>query len=397
DPAAHYRSAEDRSVYRYMWQKQWAWYFAWGRLGFNPALSEKTLIQAYEQHFGGAGKTIYAAMQQASVVVPLVYAYRFPGPDHRDFSPETETGNLSAKRKNKISFLLQFIDNHPEDERSFAGIGSFVDAKLASQPDGRVSPLAVSMHLSDAAKATQELINTVPPLKGQAANEWRLMKTDLLSASWLGEYHARRITAMVYLGYALKTGREHDYSTAVQGLATSREAWKKLSETADAVYRPLSNPLRKQLDFQWGAQLESIEKLDATASELWAQHASQDDARPLVVTAADRGWDAGVRVEKLDHELTADKNHVTIRCHASTRTGVAKVVLWYKALPSQLAWQSVDMDALPDGSFAAKPDLTPEGLMYLVEVQSEDRQAENFPSVFKETPYRIIPAFAAKP
>jgi hypothetical protein len=35
--------------------------------------------------------------------------------------------------------------------------------------------------------------------------------------------------------------------------------------------------------------------------------------------------------------------------------------------------------------------------MYLVEVQDSTGQAQNFPPVFEETPYRVIPAFTANP
>src|ERR1039458_7550596 len=119
DPADYYRSTEDKTVYRYMWQKYWMWYYAWGRLSFNPELPEENLVHAYEAHYGSAGRKVYETVQHASEIVPLVYAYRFVGPDQRDFSPETETGNALGKRKKNVSALLQFMDNHPMDERSF--------------------------------------------------------------------------------------------------------------------------------------------------------------------------------------------------------------------------------------------------------------------------------------
>ena len=164
DPADYYRSPEDKAVYHYMWQKYWMWYYVWGRLAFNPELPEENLIHACETHYGNAGRAVYETMQHASKIVPLVYAYRFVGPDQRDFSPETETGNLSAKRKGKISFLLQFMDNHPMDERSFVGIGAFVDDKLASRPDGRIGPITVATKLHEAADATRKLAASVPAL-----------------------------------------------------------------------------------------------------------------------------------------------------------------------------------------------------------------------------------------
>src|SRR5207302_4897009 len=104
DAASYYAKDEDKKVYKYIWEKYWMWYLAWGRLSYNPELPEETLIAAYEKRFGPAGKDIYKAMQDSGWIVPLIMAYRDQGPDHRDFSPETETGLGSGRmdvHKNK--------------------------------------------------------------------------------------------------------------------------------------------------------------------------------------------------------------------------------------------------------------------------------------------------------
>lgn len=250
--------------------------------------------------------------------------------------------------------------------------------------------------MSQEASAVRATVASVPTLTGKAADEWRLLKADLLSASWLGDYYANRIKGLTYLDYALKTGRESEYQTALKYLADSRQAWKQLGETADAIYRPLSNPLRKQADFQWSDQLDSIEKLDATAPQLWTDHVSKADVAPLTFTAADVGKDAGLRVEKLEHTISNTKDTATISCRASAKKGIKKLTLWFKPLPSELPWQSMDMTKLANGSFSATTVLTHEGLMYLVKVQDKTGQAKNFPPVLEETPYRVIPAFVAK-
>lgn len=397
DPAAYYPAAEDRAVYKYQWQKNWMWYFAWGRLSFDPDLEEGALVRAYSGHFGDAGKTIYSAMQRAGRVVPLVYAYRFMGPDHRDFSPETEVGNQLDKLKDKSSALLQFINHNPEDKRAFIGIGSFVSNKLAGRPDGRVAPPAVAARLRGAAASTRDLVARVPALTGTAAAEWRLLKTDLLSASWLADYYADRIEGLTYLAYALKTGREAEYRTSLKYLEASRQSWKKLGETADAVYGPLHNPLRHQTNYRWGDQLAAIEQLDASAPNLWAAHATNGAALPLAFSAAEQGADAGLGLERLEHSLSAAKDSATISCRATARGGLARLVLWFKPLPSEMPWQSLTMAQRSDGSFSATTPLTAQGLMYLVEVQDKTGQARNFPLVFEETPYRVIPAFVKNP
>ncbi len=396
DPATRYRDPADRQVYTYIWQKSWAWYAAWGRISYRPDLDDHFLLSLYEDHFGRENaQSIYAAQQFAAVIVPLSLAYRFPGPDHRDFSPETETGNLSAKHQQEIPLLLQFIDNHPEDERSFASIGTFVDNKLAGRADGRVGPLAVARRLADAASETRRLVGQVDANAANAlgAGEWRLLRADLLSASYLGSYYADRITGLVHLGYALRTGTTAEYEAGIAGLAASRADWSRLAETADAIYGPLSNPLRRQLKFQWAHELPGLERVDATAPGLWAARHPDHIAAPLQITPHDSGAPAGLQVARLQAEPAADRLHAVIHCEAHAPGGVAHAVLWYKALPSQLAWESMPMTADGDAVYTATVPLTPEGLMYHVEIQAASGDAENFPNVFSATPYLILPPF----
>jgi hypothetical protein len=395
-PADYYRLPEDQAVYRYMWQKYWMWYYAWGRLSFNPELSEENLIRAYEIHYGKSGRAVYDTVQEASKIVPLVYAYRFVGPDQRDFSPETETGNLSAKRKGKISLLLQFMDNHPMDERSFAGIGAFVDDQLATRPDGRIGPTTVAIKLHEAADATRKLAASISTRKGNDAAEWRILKPDLLSASWLGDYYANRIRGLTFFDHALKTGLQKEYEAALDYLAKSQDSWKKLGETADGLYAPLSNPLRRQTNFQWSAQLESIRKLDATAPQLWAGHETNTSAPAFNLLTVGKNMPAGSCIKSLAYSVSSSNDKATITCHPTDKKKIAKVILWFKPLPSELPWQNVEMSRSFDGDFSATVPLTHEGLMYFAEGQDAKGYAENFPPVFEETPYRVIPAFVGK-
>jgi hypothetical protein len=392
-PNDHYRSAADRGVYQYTWQKHWMWYYAWGRLSYNPDLSENTIIKEFERHFGPSGKSIYEAMQQSGKIVPLVYAFRFQGPDHRDFSPETETGISDTKKKRARQDMLQFAENHPEDERSFAGIDDFVLNRMANKSDGRVSPIAVAGIMARAAEQTRKLTSRVETLTGPAAGEWRLLKADLLSSAALGEYYAARINGMLHLDYALKTGSEVDYAKARQYLDASRPAWKTLADTADAVYGPLTNPLRRQDEYQWSSQLSLLEKADSTVEAFWNNRTTRGPAKALEFTAADRGEDMPLIVRDVKHEVSGDR--AVIVCTATAKSGVANVILWYKQLPSSMKWQSVAMESSDQVHFKVVVPMTEHGVMYHLEVQDSTGQARNFPEVLKETPYWIIPPYPA--
>lgn len=389
DPAGYYRSAADAAVNRYQWQKYWMWHFAWGRLGYDPELPAAKLDQAYRSHFGAGGPAVERAIQDMSAILPLAFAYRFPGPDQRDFSPETETGMVPTKHSGKAPLLLQFIDHAPEDARSFVNIGEYVDRRLHGVPDGRVGPWVVARRLHAAAAATRADLKAIGPLAERAAAEWRLLEPDCAGAAEFGDYYASRIEALVHLDTALKTGSQTEYDLAQRGLEASRGSWNRLSQVMDGLYRPLANPLRKQPEFRWSALLPALEQVDAEAARLWPEHRFLPDARGTQPGAAEEQERERMTVADLAAETAAAS--ATIHCRAGAPSGVDRVVLWWKPLPSQLAWRSLTMAPVGKGGYAAQIPLTREGAMYAVEVQAASDAARNFPDVFATTPYVVIP------
>jgi hypothetical protein len=412
DAAAYYRSPADQSVYQYIWQKYWMWHFLWGRLSYDPQLPEATIIAAFQRHYGAPGKAIYEAMQAASPIVPLVCAYRYQGPDQRDWSPETETGCFANRGPSwnkkdlaaQIALIgagghsgfdaLSFGVHPPMDPSAFAGIHDFVKARLADQPDGRVGPAWVARLLSDAARATREKIAQVGPIDGHPGDQWRLLKTDLLCACDLGDYHAARILGVTHLSYALATGSATDYHQAVQYLAQSRDRWKELAETADPVFAPLDNSLRHQRHYQWSLPLPAIDKVDATAASLWAAAKPAVNARPLQFTPADEGEDPHITVDDLRHTLQSGSVRVT--CHVTARAGVKSVWLWHRDLPSESLWQKEPMALETGSTYSATAPVTAAGLLYFIEVEDKDTQARNFPEVLKARPYWVLDPWEVK-
>jgi len=392
DPSDYFRAAGDIATYKYIWQKHWMWYYAWGRLGYDPSLSAGKIAAQFTSHYGAAGPAAYKATQSSGQIVPLAYAYRFVGPDQRDFSPETENGNFDTKKKRARQDLLQFAENKPEDERSFAGIDTYVTNKLAGKVDGRIGPFEVAHLLQAAAHDTQSLVDgAAAPASKQQAQEWRLLKTDLLATVSFAQYYVERIHGMTYLDFALRTGSGADFKTAVDDLAHSRDAWKQLSDTTDAVYKPLSNPLRRQLDFQWISQLAPMEKLDATANDLWAKNRIKTTGLVLTPTAVEQGVDGGFAVRELHHAVHGATATITAVAPTSS-AGIKAVILWWKPLPSELSWQSIPMTTTPNGNYTASVPFDSHGLMYLVELQDQHGNARNLPDESTGTPYRVVPA-----
>ena len=384
--ATYYRSKEDKGVYRYIWEKYWMWYLAWGRLGYNPDLPEPTLRAAFADHYGAAGSLIYDAMQASGAIVPMALAYGFLGPDHRNHSPETETGYGKPKKGAVLEFARR-----PMDHSSFAGPEEWGRHAAQGKVDGRIGPGVVADLFEKAALDTRSMVAKVGEVGG-ADGEWLLLRTDLLASSYLGDYYAHRSLGVAHLSYALHSGSQADYDLAVNELGLSREAWKKLAETTDPVFAPLENPLRNQHHFEWASNLPFLDEVDAGAAELWADVKPVDGAKPLVLS--DGPSDLGLKTVEVSRSLAGLKSgtlSLVVRLTRQAETAALRtftVVLHYKALPSEEKWQVTDM-AAHEGAFTAAVPLTDDGIMYYVEVRS-GQAARNYPSALSETPYWMI-------
>jgi len=390
--AEYYAQPADQHVYDYIWQKHWPWYLAWGRLAYDPDLPDSVLINTFRQHFGDAAPEIYQAMQQSGKIVPMVMAYRDQGPDQRDYSPETETGHGGRKfgiaKDRTTDPLLYFAYNTPMDGRTFAGIWRFVDDKLHNRPDGSVGPAQVAAFVADAATTARSDIDKVPAMTGRSADEWRLLRTDLLCASWLGNYFSARTLGMTHLLYALDADSQTDYEKASTDLARSLEDWQHLSAVA-AAYAPQTDNLRKEKNFRWSNSIDAIEALNASADKIWQERKPTEHASPLQFTPGQLGQPTGIVVSDLAHTLNSP-GRATISCHVVSSTDIAQVILWCKDLPSTNDWASKPMQKLGDSDYVVDVPITAHGLLYQVEAQARSGEAVLFPNVFDQTPYQAI-------
>lgn len=84
-----------------------------------------------------------------------------------------------------------------------------------------------------------------------------------------------------------------------------------------------------------------------------------------------------------------DASTATIVAAVKDQSPLSFVRLWYRPLPSDRKWESVEMKKQGD-VYAAEAPLTSEGLLYRLEAADEAGNACEAPDFRKETPYRAI-------
>jgi hypothetical protein len=299
-------------------------------------------------------------------------------------SPETQTSTFDPVKSEAVT-PLSFALNTPMDSRSFAGIDEFVRQKKEGHTDGRIGPVEIARIFLQASAEAREAISGI---QNQSA-DWRILKTDILAASALGEYYAARILGTMHLDYALQTGSRPDYDLALRYLDQSRSAWAQLAQVSDATYAPLENPLVGQRKFTWHSQIDPLAKLDAAIPAMWKAHGEDPAAKSLKLTARDGDSDIGITAPPIT-AARQPNGSMAITSQPSPVERVAKVTLWKKGLPSDDEWTSTPMKRQPDGSFTGSAMPTGGGLLCLIEVTDQEGLTTQLPSSLKATPYWVL-------
>jgi len=93
-------------------------------------------------------------------------------------------------------------------------------------------------------------------------------------------------------------------------------------------------------------------------------------------------------VDVLDYGKSAQ---ISVKVHDDS--DIREIKIFYKALPTQAPWQSMDMEPAGPGLFSINLALDHQGLMYNVKAADEFNNAAAWPWLLEETPYRWINAW----
>jgi hypothetical protein len=87
------------------------------------------------------------------------------------------------------------------------------------------------------------------------------------------------------------------------------------------------------------------------------------------------------------------EGRVEVRARVDDSQGVARVVVYFKPLPSDKLWQEAPMEPAGGDDYRASVPLTAEGLQYRVAAWDKAGNAALYPDFERETPYRVIPSW----
>jgi len=378
--------------YDYEFERYWAFFRMWGRLGYNPATPPDVWQHEFQRRFGAAAAPhVEAGLARASQVLPMLVAsscYPYGGfPTTRGWAERQSLGaSLEAYSKN-TGTDVQLFESFEEASRRILAGGT--TAKRTPDQTARWLHETADAILASVAAAEKAI-------SAQRGNEFDSTITDLKILAQLARFHALRSIAAVHYNL-FKRGLK--LSELVAATYKSREvvaAWRELVAIAGDRYA---------FDLAMGARnyslcghwRDELVKLEQDLKDLEAQCCPPDEAvlKEKVWSPTTASISQGPRIEGARVASAKTGAPLRITARISSPSGIASVKLRYRHLTQFEDYASLDMTPTgAPGEFTATVPgdflVQQWHFMYFIGAIDGAGHGTMWPDFAKEPPYVIV-------
>ncbi|MBI3820795.1 MAG: acetylxylan esterase [Planctomycetes bacterium] len=262
----HTDEAAKHVSWKYDFERHWLRYMLWGRIGYDPELSARTIEDWFSARFGrGLGPDLSKAMEAASRLYPKLTSFHWQYMNG-DWYPEGCVGswvtddtfmNGKPLRLNNTIFhdVLEFIFCHTIDPELMS-IPEYVGYRLNNKKiePGRKSPFDVADEIyADAAAAEREL---AAHHSDGVFGEIACTVLDLRTQVALARYYSFKIRGATHLALHM-AGFDGEQQKAKEGLTFASKFWVEVASIGDAHYREHEVWLMGK--FSWGRYQNDVD------------------------------------------------------------------------------------------------------------------------------------------
>jgi len=226
--------------------KHWYRFMLWGRIGYNPELSDAHFRELVGDRFPQVSKDdLFGAWQNASRIFPLVTEFHWW---RRDLEWQVE-GCIRKEhwpKPGRFHTVEDFIDTPVEGGSSMITIPDYVDASLASRNMDGITPVELAETLHNHSSLALEKLNLIGY---QSEKEIRLTMGDIKAMVFSGHYYAEKILGAVYLQFYRITGEKNYQEASISHLIKASEYWRKYADVAANQYEPQVLARNSRLDW----------------------------------------------------------------------------------------------------------------------------------------------------
>jgi hypothetical protein len=216
--------------------KQWLSFLLWGRLSYEPDLTDERIEQIVAARFPQLpGSGLLATWSEASKVFPQITRFFWGDIDLKWF-PEA---CLSHPRHRGFHTVRHFVEGHTMPASGILDILTYRERTLQHKTINEIAPPQVADALELHAKAALEGLEALRhSFTGRPGRELRLTLGDIEAMAHLGLYYAEKIRAATDLAFFDATRDEKTRQEAIRHAEMALGHWKKYSNVYASQYRP---------------------------------------------------------------------------------------------------------------------------------------------------------------
>lgn len=211
--------------------KHWYQWMLWGRLGYNPEMTNERYMQILKSRFPDAGsENLFEAWQSASMIYPVTTGFHWGALDFQWYIEGCKSTPAFAQNETGFHDVNRFITLPPHPGTNYQSIPAYVNSVVEADPaDSLVNPLMVAGMLH---KHSDNAVRAVEKIKPGSDNELKNTLHDIKTMAALGKYYAHKIAGSTYVALYRETGETGYQSKAVDELTGALTAWKQYTQLA---------------------------------------------------------------------------------------------------------------------------------------------------------------------
>jgi hypothetical protein len=218
--------------------KHWYQWMCWGRLGYNPDLSNDRFANIIQSRFPSVnGTEMFNAWQSASMIYPLVTGFHWGALDFQWYIESGQSQPSVSKTPSGYHDINSFINMKPHPGTDNVSIPEYVKAFVAKTDIKGTTPLKVA---DDILKNADAALLWADKQNLDHSKELRYSIDDIKSMAYLGKYYAHKIRAATYIAIFRESLQREWHKKGVEELNLSAGYWRYYANIGLSNY---NNPL----------------------------------------------------------------------------------------------------------------------------------------------------------
>ena len=216
-------------------QKQWYSFMIWGRLSYNPELTDDLFRRTLESYFPSVpSSSLYNAWSSASMIFPWITRFSWGDIDLKWF-PEACISSLTFKG---FYTVKDFMEVDPMPGSNIMNIIDWAQNYRSNDNIPLLKPSSVADSLFKYSRLAEIYLNELRQTGKVSGNELKQTASDIEAFADIGFYYGEKIEGACSLALYNFYGLEQDKDEAIDHLTRARAYWVRYAALYNSKYKP---------------------------------------------------------------------------------------------------------------------------------------------------------------